>query len=383
MSWTFEQLQKSPNVDATELKTTPRAMAFDGKYVWVAADTKVHVYAYWGDDGHNEYLDREYYFDRHTLPLTLKTTITTGTMFKIVYHMNKMYLSGGGSEIKVADTTSLTLLPSLPSGPGNILPSSLCVANNKLWVVCSDLDSVDRQSMYYYDFLSGVWSSSIPIPGKKGGTRVIVDGYDGHIFVTQGNEHAIAKFTTSGTFVASYRVNRGPYHLHATQDKLLYVVSNVDGDLQGGMMSTFNQSTNLPSNVASAGGSVKGFGETGNYIWMTGGTARLARLRKSDQDYRYFNGSSPGFAIITGDYDVDSPTSASTCLVTPQFTYEKWNGTSFDTITVKPYLFYGVGQQQPYGVVAARLNSMVRVNSVDVLGTAMISVDQQDYYGEN
>lgn len=375
MSWTFEQLQKAPNT----LASGPYTMAFDGKYVWVAASTNVYVYAYWGDDGHDEYLGQEYYFSRNQLPLTLKATIATGTMFKMVRHMNKMYMTSGGNEIKVADTTTLSMIASLPTAPDNIVAGSLCVANNKLWIVGSNLNSNDQNVMYYYDLLLGTWSTAIAIPGKKGGTRVIVDGYDGHIFVTQGNEHSIAKFTTNGTFVASYRVNRGPYYLHANQDKLVYVVSAIDTDIQSGMLSTFNQTTNLPTNLASAGGRVYGFGETTAHLWTSGGTAKLARTLKSDQDYRYFNGTSPGFSIILTDYSSVDPTTTSTCLVTPQFTYEKWNGASFDTITVKPYLFYGTSNS----VVAARLNSMVRVNSVDVLGTAMISVDQQDYYGEN
>ena len=376
MSWTFEQLQKSPNT----LPSAPYCMAFDGKYVWVAASTNVYVYAYWGEDGHEEYLGQEYYFDRQQLPLTLVATVAVSGVYSMVAHNGVMYLNSGGNQLKACDILT-RVVTTVPTAPDNITQGTIAVADNKLWIVGVGIDTSDRNVLYYYDLFTGLWSSAIPIPGKRGGTRYLSDGLDGNVIVTCGNEHSIAKFNAStGAYVGSYRVNRGPYRLHVNQDKVVYIVSALDTtSVQNGMISTFNQSTNTSTNLASAGGYLYGIGETTNHIWTAGGIAKLARTLKSDQDYRYFNGTAPGYSIVLSDYSSVDPTSTSTCFVTPQFTYEKWNGVSFDTVTVKPYLFYGVAT----GVVAARLNSMIRVNSADVLGTAMISVDQQDYYGEN
>ena len=376
MSWTFEQYQISPNI----LPSSPYCMAFDGKYVWVAAGTNVYVYAYWGEDGYEERLGQEYYFDTNMLFSALVATVAVGSVvWSMVAHNGTMYLNVSGNQLKACDILT-RVITTVPTAPGNITQNSVIVADNKIWIVGAGTDTSDRNSLYYHDLFTGLWSSAIPIPGKKGGTRYLANGLDGNVIVTCGNEHSIAKFNAStGAYVGSYRVNRGPYRLHVNQDKVVYIVSALDTtSVQNGMISTFNQSTNTSTNLASAGGYLYGLGETTDYVWTVGGIALLARTRKSDQDYRYVGGDAPGYTITLPSAGWN-PTTTSTGLVTPQFTYEKWNGASFDTITVKPYLFYGTANR----VVTVRLNSMIRVNSADVLGTAMISVDQQDYYGEN
>jgi hypothetical protein len=373
MSWTFEKLFKSSNTVAGT-----QAMAFDGKYVWVLSGTNAYVYSYWGEESNNEWLDQAYYFDRNTHSLSLVATINLGTsVYYITKWYNKMYISGGTSLFEV-DILSRAVV-TLPSPPSTI--NSICAANGKVFACSAFVNSVDQNVLYYFDIATQTWSSDIAIPGKKTtAARGMSDGLDGHLFITSQNDHSIQKFNTiTGAFVASYRTNRGPYKLMTGEDKVVYVISDQVTNVQDGMITQFNQSTNVSTNFSGAGGYLYGIGQTDNHIWTIGGTAKLSRILKSDQDYRYYGGTAPGFTITFDDYTSVIPTTTSRGLVTPQLTYERWNGASFDTITVKPYLFFSTAD----AVYAARLNSMIRVNSMDVLGTAMIASGQQDYYGEN
>ncbi len=66
-------------------------------------------------------------------------------------------------------------------------------------------------------------------------------------------------------------------------------------------------------------------------------------------------------------------------LVTQGFTYQHWNGTSIDTITVSPYLFV-LGESS---LMAARLvNELCRESSISVKGHTMISQTPYDYTGD-
>ena len=102
----------------------------------------------------------------------------------------------------------------------------------------------------------------------------------------------------------------------------------------------------------------------------------MGRLRKSDMDFRYVDGTALGYTISFDSFV--SSTTFTKGLLTPSFTYERWNGSSFDTVTVRSYVFVATSS----AVYAFRATSMVRENSKQVRGTGMISLNDQDYIGE-
>lgn len=375
MSWTFEQLQQASQSGIT-------ALVHDGRNVWASSGATIKVYSYID----NEHLDETAEFERIVFDLTLVTTIThSATVDAMAVWNGKVYVKNGLEVHAYSPTTfaqvGLTII--LP----DVMQSVIGVANNRLWFVTYDADATtDRQSLYYYNLLTSTWSTAILIPGKKQYiTRSIVDGLDGYLYLTNMNEHAILKFATDGTYIAQYRINRHPYALYANQLKGVYIASDPQTDPLLGMVSVFDQSSNTSTNVAAAGGNVVYLchEEYTNKIWYVGGSPKIAQLNRASGDFRYVQDPLaddyvPGAAISFDDFPTAINTTFIRGLLTPQLTFDVWSGSAFVSKTVKPYLFFSNSTT----LYAARLSSMVRVNSMDVLGTAMVTTGAQNYYGD-
>ena len=76
-------------------------------------------------------------------------------------------------------------------------------------------------------------------------------------------------------------------------------------------------------------------------------------------------------------------------LVIPRRSYEKWNGTGFDVVTIPEHIVvirshYGETPVPGYNNIMniVRANALVRNNSTDVRGTALISVGPTDFIGD-
>ena len=392
--WLFEQTLVASQTGINNI-------IHDGRDVWVSAGNQIKVYSYIDE----EYLAHEFQFDRGMFELKLVATIDHGTATNaMVSYDDKVYVMSG-VELKSYDKTTYTAVGSTIALPVP-MQYNMCVANNKIWFVTYDSDhgsmpggvpTSDCQGLYYYDLLTSTWSAPVLIPGKKQFiVRSIVDGYDGHIYITCLNDHAIAKFTTSGSYVGQYRINRHPYLLHANQYQQVYIASDVQEDPLKGMVSVFNTSTNTFANFAASGGSllyladdavVSGDPEdpttlrasaltTGKLHYLGGGSA-IAQLNKADKHFKFKQDPAsevfvPGAALM---FDAGTVLGG---VVTPPLTFEVWNGSSFVTKTVKPYAFV----YNATTLYAVRLSSLVRVNSMDVLGTAMIATGAQNYYGD-
>lgn len=373
--WLFEQYQTAGQGGIT-------ALAHDGRDVWAANATQIKVWSYLDE----EYLAIEYQLDNGLFAMKEVATIDHGTAVDVMSYWNGTMLVLSGAEVKAYSTTTYAQVGSTITTPVAMQPN-MCVANNKIWFVSllSDQTSSpngvvtsDCQQLYYYDLISQSWSTPVLIPGKKQFiTRAIVDGLDGHIYVTALNDHAIVKFTTTGAYVGTYRINRHPYALHANQNKDVFIVSDAQTDVLKGMVSIFDQATNASTNFAAACGTIEYMADVGDgRLVYVGGTPKMAILNKSDKKIKYVQDPTsddfvPGAALQLAVTPLHG-------LVTPALIIDVWNGSGFDSRTIKPYVFFSTTS----ALYAARLSSLVRVNSMDVLGTAMIATGAQNYYGD-
>lgn len=426
--WTFEQVMLGTQ------SGTLNDIIHDGRDVWVATTTSVRKYSYWDQRTEYEYLDESYYFTRNTNALPGETYLDPVDGIVPALRMcvwgDHVYLLGTNKQtLKVVNKHTMELVATLT------VPqpcTSLAAGYNKLWLCSEDAFENDQQRLYYYDLIAETWNYS-ELDGKKDliGPRAIADGLDGFMLITARNEHSLLKYNgTTGAFVSSTRINRHPYKLHVSQDKVAYVVSDPSSLINGGMLTTFDQTTDLPTNISSAGGSVWGIGEDEiqGHVWMLGGSASIARLNLSDSrlifrptptntpvdtrdqpiDNVTPNGvedsiaepqsvpwypPAPGYTIMLSDwgldYDMSDPNSRPDDptkqiqggLVTPPLYYQRWNGTSFVDVNVAPYVFFAVGASSTR-LFAGRATALVRVNRKEVLGTAMVTTGPQNYYGE-
>lgn len=373
--WLFEQYQTAGQSGITTL-------AHDGRDVWAANATQIKVWSYLDE----EYLAQEYQLDNGLFAMKEVATIEHGSAVDKMECSNGVMYVLSGAEIKAYSTTTYTQIGSVITTPV-AMQSEMCIANNKIWFVSLNSDQTsslagivasDCQQLYFYDLISQTWSSPVLIPGKKQYiTRKLVDGLDGYIYITGMNDHAVVKFSTSGAYVGTYRVNRHPYLLHANQNKDVFVVSDAQSDILKGMVSVFDQSTNTSSNFAAACGTIEYMADVGDgRLVYVGGTPKLAILNKSDKKLKYVQDPAsedfvPGAAIQLAVTPLRG-------LVTPSLTFDVWTGSAFASKTVKPYVFFSTSST----LYAARLSSLVRVNSMDVLGTAMIATGAQNYYGD-
>lgn len=374
MSWTFEQIQRTAatpvNVSNDEFDISAR-MVWTGSRVWMATSGgKIDVYDHWGE----EYLDYNYYFDTHihTLPketIDISAEHTSPTDMCVWYDSvfilenSKLSFWNKHSGSYIGQTTVPVMCF-----------QRMCAANGKIWLTTMGIDGNDRQRVYFYDIATDTWSYTV-IPGKKQTEmRDLIDGLDGNVFITAFNEHAVKRFnTTTGAYVDTTRVNRHPYRLSVNQDKDLFVMS------ENGMVSKITQPAMVVSNICGTLESVDSMYDTGTHYWFFGLGAQMLRLDKSTYDAKTVLGPNVGSRITFDKYLTLGGASgaAQKGIVAPTFYYEKWNGSSLVPVTVKPYAVYYSGGF----TYAARLTSLVRVNSTSVLGTAMISTGDQDYYG--
>ena len=357
--------------------------------------------------------------------------------------------------------------------PVNMSPR-IAAANGKLWMVSEAADANGQQTLHIYEIATDTWSSTL-IPGRKQNVepRDIIDGLDGSIYITDANSHGIHEYNhVTNAYVAFHRINRHPYKLAVNQAKTVYVTSDASGLYNGGMVNTFNQSTNTATAFCAAGGDheVLCDDERAGYVWMFGRGAGMMRVSKATKDVKTLNtgvliwsrvpqddlpnsGSTvasdafqpewtegqsftsgtkckspvdgkvyvssysgvktatqydiPGvpdnaalslwlsrqalyqdtFAGTTVDSYIDYPVTMG--LVIPRRSYERWNGTGFDTVTIPEHIVVVrtqcVTTPDPayYNILnIVRANALVRNNSTDVRGTALISVGPTDFIGD-
>lgn len=402
--WKFERLLQSPTLTASGVGP----LVFDGRDVWTAAiNGDVSVLSYWDASANSEYLGQEWSFDnvgpfKMKLVTTFNVCKNGGQFFGMVKNGNYVYVwevVGNISHISKWDITTKTNVPSGDHTISRIVDQQkIACANNKLWFTNFIPDPVtDQQYLFYLDLNTNTESTPVVIPGKKQYIlRDMADGLNNKLYVTSLNEHSVMRFSTiDGSYIDAIRVNRMPYRLHVNQRRTVYVASDAQTAIGAGMISACTQPNTGPETVTAfscAGGELNYFWDTNftvdddttGHLWFMGKNAVMVRLDKATKDMRFTKGTSPGFTIELAWTKPDGTaltvtTTGEGSLVTPPLTMERWNGTSFEPFTVKSYLFF-IGSDAK--IYAARLSAMVRVNMMDVLGTAMVATGPQNYYGD-
>lgn len=404
MAWQFDHSQ------ALNPAATITSIAFDGSDVWVSVNGRIEVYKLWhpywnpyytpqlstteiagsaSATVHSDSLNpleakyqqpyiniSEFPFDpevgRQAGPYTFITT--PAAYSQMVAHLGHMYCQRQSDDtlidVYTISTHSFVKTITIEDNQGKI-----AVGYGALWYSSPFIDGTVQQTMYRYDIASESVISNT-IPGRPQiSTRDIADGLDGSMFITSFNNHGIIRVNgTSGVMGGIIRVNRHPYRLYVEQDKTIYILSDNQGNnAQFGMVSAFNQATNTYVNTCGAIGWANDFVQYGGFGWLIGGFAKCARVNLTSKDTKLVDGTSPGAKLVGV-----GGSSTSIGLITPPITYDRWNGTSLETVTVEPHLVIASGSK----VVFRPIRPLCRINSVSLLGTSMISLGDSDYYGD-
>lgn len=395
MGWKFEKVFHAS-------MSTPKQIAFDGKYVWVTGSSSVNVYEYWGETSFHETtfenMDQTI-LNKYDGKLVLIATITIAQgSYWIVRGNTSMFIANAANFTKVTEVNIETReILRVISTPSNLeMVSNLHYECDKLWMVEKaktdqfDTTAEDRQYLHFYNIKTRDWGSTA-IPTRKSTSRTWIDSpYNGFVYITNFNNVAISKFNAeTGAFVTSIRVNALPTKIHTTPYRNLYVSS------YGGMLSEVDSSTNAVTHPFSTmADALNGIASTfdNTYFWFINTSNRLTRMKKSDKTafFTYEPGDVPPPTVptppnfmIQDDYKLEvtdfQDTAFDQIMITPQFTYQNWNGSSFDTITVKPYVFI-IGSSK---LMAFRLDRpLYRGNNINVHSQSMISTGVEDYMGE-
>jgi hypothetical protein len=379
MAWQFEK------VFNTTIPTTPKHMAFDGKFIWVTGVNNVYVYSYWEEgelrDVPFESID-DLDYNKFDGKLKLIETISVPNgSYWITRGYDKMWVSSGAIFDKITGISITTLEVTDNIVCPKMMASNLLYENSKLWMVNQFEEDVDRQKLFNLDINLIVWNSDEIQTRKQQALCYLATPYNGSIYVTNFNNVSIAKFSAdTGLFERLIRVNAFPTTLLGTSDRELFVGS------YEGVISSINTSDNLVSHPFSALDDINSMSIDGDYFWIVHSSGRLMRLNRSTR--AAFISDKIDEYDLSPDWHLDlskflDATSTNSnfyqTLITPEYSYQSFNGTSWDTVTIKPYLFI-IGLTS---LNAFRLDKPIyRDGFIAVHGQAMVSTGAEDYMGE-
>lgn len=384
MAWEFE------NVLEATLPTTTTDMLFDGRDVWVAAGQKLYCIGFWDQNSNYEGLYGGYYPNFYTpapqlyvyATIDLSAYLGGRNLHSMSKINDKIYITdgytSGGYTGNLSDKVFVIDIPTRTYDSTITLPTAMhcwhAAGHNKLWFVNKgqqEDDPNDRQLLYYYDTTTTTWSSGVGIPTRKQFTSTqLIWSSDGWLVVATFNSNGVMKFnTTTGAFVSQIVINRKPRHMFVNGARELFVAS------MDGMVSTVDTTADTYSNDYGTNAEAYGIVDDGTYIWSV--IPMLARTKKSTytDNFKYMTGLNENYSL-SDDKFADAVFQQ--ILITPSFTYDWWNGSSFDTRTVAEYIFVLSANR----VHAFRNKSLHRENYIQIRGTAMIATGPEAYYGE-
>ena len=299
----------------------------------------------------------------------------------------------------------------------------------------------DRQKVYTWGGPAGRRNWSIvEIPTKKQFVRAMMcSGYNGSVYITNFNNVSVAKFNAQTfTFDKFIRVNAFPQQIWASSNRDIFVASY--GGMLSRIDPFTDEVFNAHSTIATAT-SIAPMPD--GYVWFTSmksvhpgeemkfdDDTVIGRVNRNDNSVRFSGkskkkidqipsppdkeasyiaestdtGSSVGttssdkpnddpdpaknkpittsinYEIKKHDWNIDTDDIGfSRCIVTIPFQYKKFNGTTWDTIDVKPYLIM-IGASQIKFVRLYR--EFYKVDTLEINGQAMISTGSEDYIGD-
>ena len=383
------------NIDYKRLAipAVPTDIITDGGYVWVVAGKIIYVYDYWKVDTNYEdgLYDMQYYPDYgdsqtveslvlvDTIDLTLD--IGTDELLEITKVYDHMYVSNKVTptlpnhscssstkvfKINIATRTYVSTI-NIPF----IAHSNIAGGFNRIWFTDEAVTDFNvAQKIYYMDVTNGIWSAGEAIGIQKQFTKHhISNGLNYWMLIDAFNQIGIAKINgVTGTFDGLIVTNRSPTHIKANNDHSVMVTS------AGGMVTIVDQTLETASNLYSSFERASHIVDDGTYLWSL--TPELTRTIKATttDNIKYTATGDEGFKLAPFDGVIEFRD----LLLTEEFTYEFWNGSSFDTRTVKSYIFV----LDDAGITNFRNTSWYRSNTFSIRGTGMIAVGPDGYFGE-
>jgi hypothetical protein len=370
MPWGFESVYK------LSVGSVNKALAFDGKYIWTCDGVgNIKVVDFWGYSKFNELEYNKLTPDLWDDKLTIKKSITlTGYSHDMVFGAGYIWVMNIAktkiTRIDVQDYSTIEI--NLPTE----MDSNIAYGEDKIWFADKAPEtqsSPDTQNLYYLSCSSLEVSSGTEIPNKKQIEPIhIAYGKNGYVYLTNFNDVSVSKFDASdGSHVTDIRVNREPTHIYVDEDLKIWVSS------YGGMLSSID---NLDAVTHSHGtvSNVKSMADDGTYFWVTTVNDSLLRINKSTKSILEADtGQGEDYELLLSDSFSDA--NIQKLLITPAFTYEAWNGSSYDTIEVKQYVF---AITNSYINTFRNYKPLIRENFAQLDAVAMISTGEYDYTGD-
>jgi len=311
-------------------------------------------------------LDQAYYFDNQTVRLTsqlfgdVRTGMQNATKLgDIMYVLYTTSPNIVGYNIHTKAQVGAFDFPA-----GFTKGSDLVAANGALWIANAATNANMQNTLLKYDLTASTWSVfAIPLRHQTD-QRMLINGLDGSLWVTCKNNHSIADFDlATNSFLQTYKISRSPATLSVNQNKELFVGCDVS-------VIKWDQAANTPTTFSANLGHTTYLDDlrTG-FIWLVGGGQPTYRMIKSTVGVVA--------AGVTGAQTDDSIRAVA--VLTNQVTYDKYDPITDTTssITVRPHLFIRTAT----GVIAYRATALKGVNSSQILGTGMIAIGAQGYYG--
>ena len=355
----------------------------EGK-VWAFGTTGAFkVYDYWNTTAANrEYLnDMDFIasseIDRALTVVDSGTVTGSPTIRKIVKFFDKFYITTSTSLI-VFDyhTKTVTATKTLP---GTFL-ASFCIAGNKVWFIEQEPPNFAtnrRAYVNWYNIQTDTWGSAeIPVRFSST-TQYVESGYLSNIIITSPGTDEVVEFDfNTATFVRARAYAPLVNRILTTEDGQVYVQTN------NSFLVQYNQLTDAVTGFSGTRGGNTFFIDSGTgYFWLFNGTNAFTRIKKADKTSAF----TPALnQILSPGYELNMPggstnyTDVVCAIATPPLTFQEWNGTGFVDRTVKPYMF----MCRSGTVYAVRLSGMVRLNSSQVRGAAMVTVGPDDFRGD-
>ena len=415
MAWNIDNVREAPTInDDTETN-----MVFDGRDVWVVTYDYLRVYNYWDattdyeglyGGSHPDYPDSA----AGSVSVVADVFVGLGTVDALAYMNGKVYMLRQ-TAIYVFDVenikngTDTTWESTISPGLGTLSPSMIA-QNNKLWFAPDTIAANGRQSVISYD-VGTTSTTTDEIPARKqDDDRVLINGRDNFVFVANKNDSSVCKFDDiTGLFVSEIVTNRLPASLFANSSQEI-LVGGADG-----MITEVNQTTDLGTNIygvvqvldgVEAASTVTvpstpstvdvvppqpvvefepatpvGISGTDTYVWSIVPELSRTEIAQTSDNFRGTwvggNQPAPDYSILKAKFD--DVTSWDEILITEEFTYQWWNGASFDTRTVRPYVWLRSSSQ---GVFVFRTAALYQTYETTVRCSGMVATTDELYYGE-
>lgn len=359
--WKFNHFFKADIACAPDVKPV-----FDGKNIWVMGATgTLHVVEFWGP-----YSDDDPYSNETNLRWTEgeidllnypnfgpKVRVIRqhdmGGVGQICYYDNFVYWTDGTYVKRVAVTAASTTPSTFATFPVET-HSEIVGVNGRIYAVgihpTTQLTN-DTQKLYYVDTTTGAVSLAGDVPGRKQQKRRSLVVSNDTLYISGYNTRSVYKFNAlTGAYLTGLTVNRDLEALYRN-DNDVYVVSSLKGKVTIGdkeyansMVSQITESDTINHKHGILNGG-HFFADDGTYIWAVTDAKGLQRTKKSnnatfvDKDNAAIK-DSPDYQFEMVDPVGNVISNIINILVTPSFTYQFFDGSTFQDVTVPKYIHF-------------------------------------------